>query len=240
MWITRARSLIYYYSGVVSPKMCDSGCETGFDFLNENSWKCLIYVISKMSFLRSRHLRAKPNWISFMPCRFFVIFRYYISDFLELILYNLVNFVCQKQYQVVSNIKIYTMNQWFSSVRIRNGVLPFHILRLFLHVFSIFIFSAFPLFFIPTLTRPAAPASHQHQCLGSAGSVTRTSARGCACCESSAFRVFIFHHCKWSVLDVIMSCYLFSASLWRELGWCHYLRNGSEVSPPPPPPSLTV
>lgn len=81
-----------------------------------------------------------------------------------------------------------------------------HTFFLFLHVFFIFlfIFSAFPLFFIPILTRAAA---HQHQCLRSAGRVTRVSVRArtracvCVSCKSSAFHVFIFHHCKWSVLD---------------------------------------
>lgn len=132
----------------------------------------------------NKDIAVLPNMFD----RFVVIFWCYVSDFLDLMpTCHLVSFMSQKQHQIVSNIKRSNINQCFSSVELYElewGPL-LHTFFLFLHVLFIFLFmvSAFLLFCISILTRAAAPASHQHQCLRSAGRVTRMSVhartRGC-------------------------------------------------------------
>lgn len=152
----------------------------------------------------NKDIAVLPNMFD----RFVVIFWCYVSDFLDLMpTCHLVSFMSQKQHQIVSNIKRSNINQCFSSVELyeREWGPLLHTFFLFLHVLFIFLFmvSAFLLFCISILTRAAAPASHQHQCLRSAGRVTRVGVcvRVCVRCKNAAFHVFIFHHCKWSVLD---------------------------------------
>lgn len=131
----------------------------------------------------NKDIAVLPNMFD----RFVVIFWCYVSDFLDLMpTCHLVSFMSQKQHQIVSNIKRSNINQCFSSAELYElewG--PLLHTFLFLHVLFIFLFmvSAFLLFCISILTRAAAPASHQHQCLRSAGRVTRMSVhartRGC-------------------------------------------------------------
>lgn len=129
---------------------------------------------------------------------------------------------------------IYLRFLWIDAFIIH--ILPFRFIFLFL-------FSAFLLY----------PFSHE--CCSSnisSALVSQVSREGhvhvCACvhtCVLEKFRLLCFWTSLLQMISTSAGCnygviYFPSqaASLWRMRGWCHYLRNGSEVSPPhhcPPP-----